>query len=346
MDKTRRIYEKSIDVFEKCSLKNGAILAADVDDSDYPKNAKFYGYVWPRDASYVSVACDLIGLKKIPEKFFEWCWRAESFKEKGVFYMRYHPDGRMYGRQFQPDQLGSVLWAIEHHSKYWDTNKFYDIAEKIADGICSSWNGKYFRMSYDVWEEISSKKGENFTYSIAMCIKGLESAIRLVKQKQLWIETRNQMKREIEQCYDKRLHCFVRKFNGQKDSLIDSSVLGLSWPTEIIKPNDYRMISTVNTIVKTNTIENGGIARYKGDKYAGYLRKKESGAWPILNFWLSIYYSRIGNRNQAEKYFNWVVDRVDEKLPEQIKNNRPASIIPLAWSHAMFIIAGIYLKLF
>jgi len=86
--------------------------------------------------------------------------------------------------------------------------------------------------------------------------------------------------------------------------------------------------------------------RYKGDKYIGKLKRGKAGSWPILNFWLSIYYTKLGKREKALQYFNWVVDRVEEKLPEQIKNEKISSIIPLAWSHAMFIIAGKYLELF
>jgi len=346
--KIKRIFERSIKVIKDCSLKNGAIVAANPKDPDYPQGVKNYYYVWPRDASFFCVACDLIGLRKIPERFFNWCWRAEEFKEKGVFYMRYYPSGKMYGRQFQPDQTGSLLWAIEHHSKYWNVNKFTDLIEKAADGICSSWNGRCFRRSYDIWEEkvASPKKGENFTYSLVMNIKGLSSAIELIRSKTEWVTCKNQMKKEIENAYDKKLGYFVRKFNGHKDISIDSSILGLSWPSDVIKPNDFRMRSTVDKIVKTNSIENGGIMRYKGDRYAGFLRRKEAGAWPVLNFWLSAYFYKLGEKEKARKYFNWVIERVDEKLPEQIKNGKPASIIPLAWSHAMFIITGRFLKLF
>jgi GH15 family glucan-1,4-alpha-glucosidase len=70
------------------------------------------------------------------------------------------------------------------------------------------------------------------------------------------------------------------------------------------------------------------------------------GAWPVLNFWLSIYFCLAGKKQEAIKYFSWILERVEKKLPEQIKNGKPASIVPLAWSHAMFIIAGKFLELF
>lgn len=201
--KIKRIFKRSIKVIKSCSLKNGAIVAANPKDPDYPKGVKNYYYVWPRDASFVCVACDLIGLRKIPEKFFNWCWNAENFKEKGIFYMRYFPNGKMYGRQFQPDHLGSLIWAIEHHSKKWKTNKFDRLIEKVVEGICSSWNGICFKRSYDLWEEkiASPKKEEKFTYSLAISIKGLNSAIKLIGPKKEWTVCRDQMKNEIEKAF-------------------------------------------------------------------------------------------------------------------------------------------------
>ncbi len=337
-------------VFRECSLKNGAIVASNIHDPDYPKGMKNYHYVWPRDASFVCVACDLIGLRKIPEKFFKWCWdEAEGFRKKGIFFMRYHPNGKMYGRQFQPDQIGSLLWAIEHHSKHWDVTKFNPLIEKTADGICSSWKGSYFRSSFDIWEErvTSSRKNEKHTYSLAMSIKGLEAALKLTRAKERWLKCKEQMEKELKKSYDKKLGYFVRTFDGKHvDNTLDSSMLGLVWPSELVKSNDKRMISTVNKIIQKNSIEGTGIMRYKGDRYIGKLKRGNAGTWPLLNFWLSIYFSKLGKKKKASKYFDWVIERVDGKLPEQIKYNKPFSIIPLAWSHAMYLIAGRFLELF
>jgi|GEM_PF-3172480 len=42
----KKILEKSKEVFKNCSLPNGAIIAADANNPIYPKNVKWYGYVW------------------------------------------------------------------------------------------------------------------------------------------------------------------------------------------------------------------------------------------------------------------------------------------------------------
>jgi len=60
----------------------------------------------------------------------------------------------------------------------------------------------------------------------------------------------------------------------------------------------------------------------------------------------SIYFCLKEEKEKALKYFNWVNERsLNGYLPEQIKNDKPASIIPLAWSHAMFVIATNFLKI-
>jgi glucoamylase len=382
MDKIRKIYNKSIEVLKNCSLKNGAIIAANASDPDYPKDVQNYDYVWPRDASYCCVALDMIGYNKIPEKFFEWCWnRAESFKDNGIFIgNKFNQNGIVFGEnvdnkyvgslpsqlkktftflvikgsEFQPDETGSLLWAIWNHSKYEDVSEFKDMISKVSDGICNVWKSNHFKIpSFDLWEERIAwpKKNEKHTYSVAMCLKGLECASKIIKPKERWKVCMKQMRIEIDSAYNKKLGYFLRMFgNKTTDKIVDSSMFSLVWPCELFEPKDQRIVNTVKEIMNRNNL-NGGIMRYKNDNYDGRIKWGKltlggGGSWPILNFWASIYFSKLGNRKEAMKYFDWVVDRVDVNIPEQIKNDKPASINPLAWSHTMFIIAGKELRLF
>ncbi|MBN1462941.1 MAG: hypothetical protein JW922_04600, partial [Paludibacteraceae bacterium] len=130
-------------MIEDSSLENGAIIAANSDKSVYPSTIQDYRYVWVRDASYICISADLLGLRNIPERFFDWCLnRAETFKETSIFHNAYHVNGTIagisippepklprktrerylytthHGTQFQPDQNGSLLIAIGHHIKH------------------------------------------------------------------------------------------------------------------------------------------------------------------------------------------------------------------------------------
>jgi GH15 family glucan-1,4-alpha-glucosidase len=381
--KIEEVYKESIKVVKDCSLSNGAIVASNILDESYPKDVKSYFYVWPRDASFVCYAADLVGLHEIPEKFFEWCWeRAELFREKGVFLAnKYYPHGRMAGdfdveikpneiknkkvrefaesqtitrlfyANFQPDQTASLIWAVYEHSKFRSIEKFKPMIEKAANSISNLWSKTCFKVpTYDLWEEKAAlpKLNQVHTYSLAMCKKALECAVEILGPRKKWSKRIQQMKNVLEKCYLNGY--FVKTYGKVVDKTIDSSSLGLVWPSESFNAEDPRIVSTVKMILQKNCIE-GGIHRYPNDKYDGRISFCKlclggGGAWPVLNFWLSIYFCLAGKKQEAMKYFNWILERVEKKLPEQIKNGKPASIVPLAWSHAMFIIAGKFLELF
>lgn len=350
-NKIQRIIQVTKAIIQDCSLDNGGIVAANSTKKYYPVSAKNYFYVWPRDAAYACVAADILGLKMIQGNFFDWCLNnAEGFSTKGLFYEKYYPNGLKALPRFQPDQTGAVLFAIWHHlNRYQSTGRpsnYDELIVKAANGICSVWGNNHFnKNSYDLWEERTCYPDlkENFTYSLASCIKGLLCANELIPNDS-WLKVAREMKSRLEKHY---LHFFVRSYGDLTDQRIDASVLGLVYPFEVYEPDDNRIIATMNEVEDKLSI-NGGIHRYEHDEYDGWMlegehRKKGAGAWPLLNFWLSIYFQRVGNADKARLYFNWVLDRIGDNnyLPEQIfENDIQVSVSPLLWSHSMFVIAS------
>lgn len=385
MKKIKKILKVSRKVIKNSSLPNGAIIASDVNSLIYPKDVKWYGYVWPRDASFISYAADLIGLHKIPRNFFRWCIDyAEDFLENGIFIAnKYYPNGRVAGDfdfnlkisdlkskklinfyrkqqkvklfyyNFQPDETASVLWAVYEHSKFGDVTEFKELVQISADGICKYWKKDHFIIpTYDIWEEHAAipELKQVHTYSLAMCIKGLECASQLVTPKSRWKLTIKEMRRVLVKCYSKKLGYFVRTFGKKNDNMLDTSMLGLVWPSEQFTADDFRIVKTIRMIEKKNKV-NGGLVRYQKDKYDGRIKNGDlvldgGGSWPILNFWMSIYFKLLDKRRKSLRYFNWVIENIEDYIPEQIKDKKVASIIPLTWSHAMFIVSGKFLNLF
>jgi GH15 family glucan-1,4-alpha-glucosidase len=345
--KVQALKEISREVILDCALENGAVVAANGSKDYFPKEANYYTYVWPRDASFTCVAADILKIDGIQNKFFDWCLnRAEGFRESGLFYEKYFTSGLKANSAFQPDQTGSVLWAFWHHFKDNpdEARKYELLISKAAEGICGKWTRTHFAVvTNDLWEERFTFPDlmDNFTYSLAACIKGLESADSFMPNKN-WIKTAQEMRERLESHYES---FFLRSFGRLSDKRVDASMLGLVYPFEIISPSDERIISTVKEMEKRVVI-NGGVHRYEHDEYDGWIRetmcrKKGSGAWPLLNFWMAVYYARLGNQEKATKYYRWVLDRTDKFIPEQIfENNIQISVSPLCWSHAMFIIAS------
>lgn len=345
--KIQKLIKTSKQIILDCTLENGAIVAANCLKEYFPKGAKHYTYVWPRDGSFTCVAADVLGIKDVQKKFFDWCVnRAEGFLETGLFYENYFVNGLKASRRFQPDQTGSVLWAVWHHFKDSDKglSKYSKLIQKAANGLCSKWDGDHFNeVTNDLWEERLTFPDlkENFTYSLAACIRGLECA-NILSPNEKWVKMAKEMRERLEKHFD---NYFFRSYGQLSDKRIDASMLGLVYPFETLQPNDNRVIATVKEIEKKLVVKDG-VHRYENDEYDGWMREtvhrnKGAGAWPLLNFWMSIYYARLGNREKALQYYNWVLEKVDRFIPEQIfDNNLQVSVSPLCWSHAMFIIAS------
>ncbi len=332
-------------------------MASNSTKKNFPNAAKNYFYIWPRDASYACIAADILELDNIQKSFFNWCLNhTEGLKTNGLFYEKYYPNGLKASSRFQPDQSGTVLFAVWHHFKRNQLNisksKYDELLVKIANGICNCWEKDHFiENSYDLWEEriCFPDLRENFSYSLASCIKGLQCANDLIPNRK-WLQVAQEMKFRLDQHY---LDYFVRSFGELPDRRIDASIMGLVYPFEIYEPNDARIIATINEIEDKLSV-NGGIHRYEHDEYDGWMlngeqRKKGAGAWPLLNLWLSVYFQRKGDNNKANYYYSWVLDRIKDNgfIPEQIfDNDIQVSVSPLLWAHVMFIIASKELNFF
>lgn len=125
----------------------------------------------------------------------------------------------------------------------------------------------------------------------------------------------------------------------------DSAQLSLIWPYNVIVREDeiddilYRISNSLKQVY--------GFNRYWGDEY--YRSDQErfrgiSAEWPLFKFWMSIICSQ---RHEHEKALLWFKEGsatiVDNKIPEAYKNGKPNPQTPLAWTHAIALIA--YTKL-
>jgi GH15 family glucan-1,4-alpha-glucosidase len=350
-------------IIKDASVENGAIVAANTDKPYYPRDVSPYRYVWVRDAAFTCVAADLLGID-IQTKFFHWCVeRAEGFDREGIFQQKYYTNGAKASDQFQPDQTGTLLWAVWHHYSYRqrleDALEFKDLIVKAADGICKRWDQNHFVVqTYDLWEERSTFPDleDNHTYSLAACARGLRCADAMINtktegEKKRWLRCAEEMEEMINNGYNAEKGYFMRTFGMINDETVDASLLGLVYPFEAFNTDEPRMANTVRAM-EEKIVVRGGVHRYEKDVYdgwtrAGVLRSKGAGAWPLLNFWLSIYYSLKREEAKAQQYHEWVLHRLDSPyIPEQIfENSLQRSVCPLVWSHAMFVLSTHYVTI-
>lgn len=368
------LYNRTILTFALMSEKDsGGILAAPEIDEEFTRCGR-YGYCWGRDAAFIVTALNKCEMFDLSEKFFEWTFKVRA--EDNSWYQRYYTDGNLaptWGIQI--DEIGSIIWGIWEHYNARKNIDFLKQAWKYVSGACD-FLIKFIdkdtglpRHSYDIWE---IRTGEH-AYSSAAVYGGLISAIRIAEtlnieenDKDKWKEQAEKLKSAIEKNFwDKKMGRFIRSIQIMKniweiapyeqvkevvvnqkgykrtvipkDDIIDSSLIGLSVPFDVFPVNHKYIIQTIASIESGLSVQGvGGIKRFYNDDYIG------GNPWIISTLWLALYYIKTGEIQKAKEYFDWVVKHRTnlDFLPEQIDRNtgKAAWVIPLTWSHAMFIL--------
>lgn len=350
--KLKTLYLRSIMVFHLLSHRElGGILAAPEADEDF-YHCGGYAFCWGRDAAYITCAIDAAGYPELVESFYRWTVTAQN--ADGSWSQRHYLDGSIapnWGLQI--DETGSILWGAWEHYRFTGDREFlsnmWPAIEKGAQFLLSyiDEDTGLPLESYDLWEE---RVGQH-TYSAAAVCGGLRGASKFAKElgfKDLasqWEKGALSIKKSIEdRCWDSDKERFLRgikpcRRHGKihEDSIVDISLIGLVYPFEVIDPYDERAISTAQAIYERLLSPGvGGIKRYEDDIYMG------GNPWILTTFWLAYYYVLIDELEKAEELFNWAIEHATYMglFPEQIHRNtgKPAWIVPLTWSHAMYIL--------
>jgi GH15 family glucan-1,4-alpha-glucosidase len=207
------------------------------------------------------------------------------------------------------------------------------IVEDLADYLVALWK----LPCYDCWEEFPDYL---HLYTLASIYAGLRACQQLTGKS--YVGAMEEIKQYIEQNGSPKGY-FVKSVGMTS---VDSSLIGLCLPYELVGPDDPRMIATISKI-KADLYNGRGLKRYKEDTYYG------GGDWVLLAAWLGWYDARIGQRKAAIALRDWIESVADEsgQLPEQVPFalnapsqyeywvNRWGEIArPLLWSHAMYLI--------
>ena len=322
--------------------KHGGIIAA-------PCMEPEYRFCWPRDATYVAYAFDRCGYHEEGKSFYKWCTKAQELE--GGLYQRYYIGARLKGPCWssQIDEIATVLWGMGKHFELTCDSQF----------VHSVWNSISKAMDFlieqlakadglietvGLWEE----KFGNHTYSNAAIYAGIKSAVTLAKVvgeddlSREWNQNAISLKNSLlEQSWDARLNRFIKTVTPRDENL-DVSLLGLSYPFDVLPANDERMKKTATAIESAFKFKPGGLGRYPFDQYYN------GNPWILTTLWLALYYEKAGELDKAEQLIRWTLDHATELglLSEQVdkESGAPISAIPLAWSHAFFILSVLDLK--
>ena len=355
--KLNKIYERSVLLMDLFTNPTTGGISAGVEIDEQKTKCGRYSYCWPRDAVFVTEALDAIGMTKEAERFYKvFCKMTQS--KNGMWEQRFYTDGRLapsWG--YQIDETASVVYGVYKHYEETKDAKFLKETFKMCENAIIFLQ-KYFKditsdepkmqKSYDLWEEY---EGVSF-YSISTIFAAYDAMLKILpivkdeyEGNRLKIESIEKQRKALEKeileikeyllnnFYDETTKSLIR---NKEDRKIDISLLGAVTPFKIFSPKEKKIQNTIERINMTLRTFTGGYIRYENDTYMGGYNP-----WPISNLWMTNYYLLTGENKKALECFEFVINTCSDLyfLGEQVNNvtKRPAWMIGLTWSHAMFL---------
>jgi GH15 family glucan-1,4-alpha-glucosidase len=217
--------------------------------------------------------------------------------------------------------------------------------KKAAEFMCMAINPTTnLTESVGLWEE----KFGSHTYSNAAICSALKTSARIAtfmdedNLSEKWNAEAEKIKEALlNLTWDSQRKRFIKTFNP-KDEGLDVSLLGLTVPFDVLPAQDERMQKTAFVIEQSFNFKVGGIGRYPGDLYYN------GNPWILTTLWLALYYEQLGDISKVEMIVKWVIEHATDLdlLSEQVDKSTglPISAVPLAWSHAFFILAVLGLE--
>jgi glucoamylase len=188
----------------------------------------------------------------------------------------------------------------------------------------------------DLWEE---REGRH-AFTAAAIHGGLRAAASMARRHAPELAERYEnVAEEVREAIERELWSDFhgRYLRSIGDPTLDVSLLGLAWPFVAVDPAGERMRATVAALEAELGCPAGSLLRYSGDTYAGGNR------WVLAALWLGLWHRQIGDAVGHERSLRYAVAAQTGLglLPEQVGDDgKPAWVVPLAWSHAMFLLGA------
>ena len=342
----RALHRRSVLVLAAlCDRATGAVVAAPECDDDFLHSGG-YGFVWARDLAFCALGLLAAGAGDLAAAALRWLVRAQS--PDGSWLHRHWSDGSLapsWGLR-QIDETGLAVFTFE---RAWRALRDPDLdaelwpaARRAAEHLLDEVGADGLpRPSFDLWEQAEGRHA----YSAAAVAGGLDAAaafaerheparaaayragaerVRAALDAELWSESDGRYLR-------------ARFDDGDlEEARLDSALLGLSWPFAAAPPGGERMRATVLAVERGLAAPGGGLLRHAGDTYAG------GNEWLLASLWLALHRRQLGDETGWRRLVEHVAARRTglDLLPEQVtEDGRPAWVLPLAWSHAFFVLA-------
>ena len=336
-----RLYRRSLLALELLSdRESGAVIAAPELDPDFVHSGG-YGFVWGRDLAFIVLAFLAAGRDDLARSALRWLPTAQE--PEGLWLQRHWTDGALAPSwcRHQLDETGAILFAYE---AAWEQlrdeeldEELWPSAQRAADFLLGTIEPDGLPLATaDLWEERDGRHA----FTAAAISAGLGAAAAIARRHEpqraaAYAEAAEVVRTAIERELWSEPH--GRYLRSLDDPTVDVSLLGLAWPFAVVEPGGERMRATVAALEQELGCPAGSLRRYAGDTYAGGNR------WVLAALWLGLWYRQVGEGHGLERALTYALGAQTKLglLPEQVTDDgEPAWVVPLAWSHAMLLLAA------
>ena len=371
-----RLVRRSVLVLDQLADRaTGGIVAAPEMDGRFTESGG-YGFVWPRDLSYVVLGLLAAGRAAPAAAALRWLGRVQA--PEGLWLHRHWTTGELapsWGLH-QLDETGVVLFACEAAWEQLGDDRLdaelWPATRHGADflvGFLDPETGLP-KASVDVWEQ---QDGQH-AYTAASVVGGLKAAGRAAARhgdderarayraaaagvaaaidETLWDAASGRHLRAVNvaraegrteapgSAFDRAIPYPNRRVTSvvPRDDTLDCSLLGLVWPFCVLGPASASARASVDAVAAGLSSPAGGLHRQAGDRYAG------GHEWLLATLWLGLARRTLGDEGALGHAVSHVASRSTalDLLPEQVDGDgRPAWVLPLGWSHAMLLLAAL-----
>jgi GH15 family glucan-1,4-alpha-glucosidase len=316
------------------------VIAAPELDPDFVRSGG-YGFVWGRDLAFIVLAFLAAGRRDLAEAALRWLPHAQE--PEGLWLQRHWTDGSLAPSwcTHQLDETGAILFAYEAAWRALGDqaldHTLWPSVRRAADFLLGTIEDDGLPcVTADLWEE---REGRH-AFTAAAVHGGLRAAACFARRHEPSLaDTYDAAAEEIREAIERELWSDFhgRYLRSLGDPTLDASLFGLAWPFAAVAPGGERMRATVAALEAELAGADGSVARYAGDTYAGGHR------WVLAALWLGLWHRQAGDEAGLERALRYAVTAQTGLglLPEQVTEaGEPAWVIPLAWSHAMFLLAA------
>ena len=335
------LYRRSLLALELLADRNtGAVIAAPELDPEF-EHSGGYGFVWGRDLAFIVLAFLAAGRDDLARRALRWLPTAQE--PEGLWLQRHWTNGSLAPSwcRHQLDETGAILFAYEAAWQRLADERLdvelWPSARRAADFLLGTIEEDGLPVATaDLWEE---REGRH-AFTAAAIYGGLRAAGSFALRHEPALAdgydaaaaiVRDAIERELWSDFHGR---YLRSLG---DPTLDVSLLGLAWPFAAVDPGGERMRATVAALQSELGCPAGSLRRYAGDTYAGGNR------WVLAALWLGLWHRQIGDSAGLDRSLEYALSAQTQLglLPEQVTDEgEPAWVVPLAWSHAMLLLAA------